>query len=203
MSVRRRRTPEQARAEILAAAALRLRQHGLDGLNVVDVAEAAGMSHATVLHHFGSTAGMRRELVAYMTDNLLRDIHAALRQQPDVPAPGILRHLFAALSESGHVKLLAWLSVSGSELQEGAAVSAQVAERFAELVPVLAARLHGEAEPERAARRLILLIAAAAIGIGVGGAALPALVGLDPADADEFPDWLGVQVTRLITRPGA
>jgi len=38
----------------------RLRDHGLDGLNVVDVAADCGRSHATVIHHFGNTAGMRR-----------------------------------------------------------------------------------------------------------------------------------------------
>ncbi|MFU8817714.1 MAG: TetR/AcrR family transcriptional regulator, partial [Pseudomonadales bacterium] len=149
MTGRRRRTPEQARAEILAAAEQRLREHGITGLNVVDVAAAAGMRHATVLHHFGNSAGMRRELVAYMTDRLLRDILEALQQQPGVGAPEILRTLFEALSRGGHIKLLAWLSLGGDELNEGASASAHLAERFAELVPVLAARLQGELDPEQ------------------------------------------------------
>ena len=73
MSTRRRRSPEVARLEILAAAEQRLRSFGVEGLSVVDVAKDCGMSHATVIHHFGNTAGMRQALVAHMSDRLLRD----------------------------------------------------------------------------------------------------------------------------------
>ena len=45
-SPRKRRTPEQARADILGAAENRLQKLGLEGLNVVGVAEDAGLSHA-------------------------------------------------------------------------------------------------------------------------------------------------------------
>ncbi|MBX3705724.1 MAG: TetR/AcrR family transcriptional regulator, partial [Pseudomonadales bacterium] len=202
MAGRRRRTPEQARAEILSAAERRLREHGVDGLNLVDVAAAAGMSHATVLHHFGSTAGMRQALVAHMTDRLLVDILAALQARGDGDGPAVVRHLFETLSAGGHVKLLAWLSVAGSELNEGAGPSSQVAQRFAELIRLLAARLGDEAEPERAARRVVLLIAATAIGFGVGGATLQALIGLDASEADAFPDWFGREVLRLMGQLG-
>ena len=55
---RRRRTSEQARAAILEVARQRLGEHGLDGLNVVDVARDTGISHATLIHHFGTADGM-------------------------------------------------------------------------------------------------------------------------------------------------
>ena len=70
---RRRRTPEQARAAILEVARQRLGEHGLDGLNVVDVARDTGISHATLIHHFGTADGMRSALVSHMTSQLLRD----------------------------------------------------------------------------------------------------------------------------------
>ena len=60
---RARRTPEAARRLVLDAAAARLEEHGLKGLNVVDIARDAGMTHATVLHHFGSAEKMQRALV--------------------------------------------------------------------------------------------------------------------------------------------
>jgi len=195
---RRRRTPEQARATILEVARQRLGEHGLDGLNVVDVARNAGMSHATLIHHFGNTDGMRRALVSYMTSRLLRDVIGAL--QGGSPQPLIvLKDLFAALSQSGHAKLLAWLAIGDSELRKTLdSPPAEVMELFAELVDVLANHLPEALEREPAARRMVYLVATAAIGYGVAGALLPRVIGLAREDAEAFPEWLGLQLQRML-----
>ena len=65
-------------------AARRLREHGLEGLNITGVAEEAGISHATLLHHFGSSGGMRDALAEKMTYDLIRDLLAAM----DAKVPG-------------------------------------------------------------------------------------------------------------------
>ena len=67
------------------------------------------MSHATVIHHFGSTAGMRRALVERMTERLILDIVAAMKRNvaPDV----LIGDLFATFSEGGHGRLLAWRAI--------------------------------------------------------------------------------------------
>lgn len=197
-ATRRRRTPEEARREILRAAEARLREHGLDGLNVVDVAASCGMSHATVLHHFGSTGGMRRALVESMTDRLLRDVIDALRRDPHPEPPEILRNLFGALSSGGHAKLLAWLSVGGEALSEDLAPSEPVQTLFAALVPTLAERLPAGRDRERIAKRLIFLIATAAIGYGVAGERLPGLLAMEAEEAGAFPDWLGRQINAML-----
>lgn len=198
MSIRKRRSPDEARIEILAAAQDRLRHFGIDGLNVVDVAKACGMSHATVLHHFGSTAGMRRALVTYMTTQLLEDIIASLQQNPSLEPPQILHSLFHTLSTGGHVKLLAWLSLAGNELEPEEAPAALLAHHFNALIPVIAERLPPSPRRDEHARRVVFLIAAAAIGSGVGGAMLPALIGLPQGEVDQFPDWLGQQIYHLV-----
>lgn len=194
---RKRRSAGEARNEILMAADARLRDHGLAGLNVVDVAADCGMSHATVLHHFGNVAGLRRALVEHMTDRLLRDIIAALQREPTPEPPEVLEGLFDTLSRSGHAKLLAWLSIGGDELSEDLAPSEHVQDLFAQLVPELARRLPAEWDRERAARRMIFLVATAAIGYGLAGARLPGLIGMDGADAAAFPAWLGRQINHL------
>ena len=74
MNVRRRRTAEESRSLILEVAARRLREYGLDGLNITGVAEEAGISHATLIHHFGSSGGMREALVDKMTLDLMSDL---------------------------------------------------------------------------------------------------------------------------------
>ena len=196
---RRRRSPEGARNEILLAAETRLRDHGLEGLNVVDVAADCGMSHATVLHHFGNTAGMRRALVEHMTNRLLRDIIAALHRDPAPEPPEILERLFDTLSRGGHAKLLAWLSIGGDALSEDLEPSPHVQALFAQLVPELARRLPAEWDRERIAKRMIFLIATAAIGYGVAGARLPRLLAMEAAEAGTFPEWLGRQISHLMT----
>jgi AcrR family transcriptional regulator len=197
-TTRRRRTSEQAKASVLQVAQQRLGLHGLDGLNVVDVAGEAGMSHATLIHHFGSASGMRRALVAHMTSQLLRDVISTL--QGETPSPVIiLQDLFTALSQSGHAKLIAWLAVGDSELRESLDnPPPQVAELFAELIPVLANQLPESLDREQAARRMVYLVATAAIGYGVSGTLLSRVIGLTPDDAEAFPQWLGLQVQQMI-----
>ena len=99
-SPRKRRTPEQARADILGAAENRLQKLGLEGLNVVGVAEDAGLSHASVIHHFGNTAGMRKALAERMTEALLRDLVGALKNNTEPQK--ILAALFHAMIGGGH-----------------------------------------------------------------------------------------------------
>lgn len=195
---RKRRSPEAARREILLAAEARLRDHGLGGLNVTDVAADCGMSHATVLHHFGNSAGMRRALVEHMSDRLLPDVIAALQRDPAPDPPAILSDLFEALSRGGHAKLLAWLSVGGDAVSEDLAPSSHVRELFAELVPELARRLPAGPDRERTARRMIFLIATAAIGYGIAGARLSDVLAMADGESEAFPEWLGRQIDRLM-----
>ncbi|MEZ5595826.1 MAG: TetR/AcrR family transcriptional regulator [Pseudomonadales bacterium] len=198
MRARKRRTPDEARLEILEAAEARLRAHGIDGLNVVDVAKACGMSHATLLHHFGSTGGMRKALVAHMTARLLADIITTLENQPELEPPEMLQRLFDTLNTGGHTKLLAWLSVSADALAEGTPAGTLLQDHFAALVPVIASRLPEGERSEAQARRIVFLIAAAAIGTGVGGPMLPGVIGMSEAEVESFPAWLGGQIYHLV-----
>ncbi len=156
------------------------------------------MSHATVIHHFGNTAGMRTALVEHMTDVLLRDVIIALQQSDSPNPPDILRQLFAALSEGGHARLLAWLAVSGDEFSQGAPHSDQVANLFAELVPVLASRIPDHLDQKATAKRIIFLTATAALGYGIGGEPLAAVMGVSSEEAQEFPAWLGELLYPLL-----
>ena len=95
-----RRTPEEAKSLILRVASDRLSIHGLEGLNISGVARDAGMSHATVIHHFGSTGAMREALLEKMTHDLLSDVIVALNHHQE-PAR-VLDQLFEILSHGGH-----------------------------------------------------------------------------------------------------
>ena len=198
MATRKRRSADEARMVILDAAQARLGRYGIAGLNIVDVASDAGMSHATLIHHFGNTNDMRRALVHHMTDRLLRDMINALRSDTAFDTESIMRDLFAALSRGGHAKLLAWLAVSDEDLTTSATATVEVEKLFSELIPVLASRLPAHAANERTARQLVFLVATAAIGYGISGPALANLVSMDVEDSLAFPEWLGAQIQVLI-----
>ncbi len=177
-----RRTPEQAKALILRVAAGRLSELGLDGLNISGVAKAAGMSHATVIHHFGSTGAMREALAREMTRALLADVMAALdhHEAPDK----ILDRLFKMLSQGGHGRLLAWLAL---EQQTGTLPGSEESGRlFEKIIDAIAL----ESGDRRHAKHMVLLVASAAVGLGIGGDAIAEMVGIDDEEMRSFPAWL-------------
>ncbi len=77
---RRRRSVDEARTAILDAAEAVLRDEGPSAIRLQDVARRVGVSHPTVLHHFGSREALLDAVVA----RSLQTIHQALAQvQPD------------------------------------------------------------------------------------------------------------------------
>jgi len=175
-----RRTPEEAKSLILKVAADRLAELGLEGLNISGVAKDAGMSHATVIHHFGSTAAMREALLHQMTRELLSDIVAALNHQE--PPEQILRRLFSTLSQDGHGKLLAWRAVEHQEMKEGN----ESGHLFQSVIAALAEQGSG---PEQA-RQIVYLVALAALGQSISGDIVQNLIGMTAEETDRFPAWL-------------
>jgi AcrR family transcriptional regulator len=77
-SKRIRRTPEEARRVILDAAEAGMAATGPAGLRLQDVAAAAGVSHPTILHHFGSREGLilalNRRALEHLRAGLMRNI---------------------------------------------------------------------------------------------------------------------------------
>ena len=184
--MRKRRTADEARQLILNTAERRLREMGLQGLHIVGVAKDAGMSHATLIHHFGSTEGMRRALADHMTEHLIEDVMQALDQ--DVPPEKLFEDLFRALSGGGHAKLLAWMAVE----ENNSPTHAQ--DMFDDLIRACADRLENF-EVEQV-RNIVFLVATTAIGANIANA-LPKLIGMNRASVDAFPKWLASQVEHL------
>jgi AcrR family transcriptional regulator len=119
-SPRRRRTAEEAREAILDAAERQLKERGPDSLRLQELAAEVGMSHPTLLHHFGS----RDALVLAVVERALRsvedDVVKAIAETPTQPpeqdasdVEGMLERVAAALDGRGHGRTIAWLSLSG------------------------------------------------------------------------------------------
>ena len=188
VSVRRRRTADESRAHILEVAAKRLREHGLEGLNITGVSDEAGISHATLIHHFGSSGGMRDALADKMTLSLISDLVEALGAHV---APGqLIQNVFDALAAGGHAKLLAWRAVEGSGSRHDAG---PVVELFAKLLATTRESLGVESDVQ--ARQIIYLVAIAALGHGLAGNVLADLLGMDGEEMAAFPDWMNAKLT--------
>jgi AcrR family transcriptional regulator len=112
---RKRRTAEDARTAILDAAEQRLVASGPAGIRLQEVAADVGLSHPTVLHHFGSREGLVEAVVARALDNLHAPLLEAVRGSPQGPdqLARILDSVFEALADHGHGRAFLWLALSG------------------------------------------------------------------------------------------
>jgi AcrR family transcriptional regulator len=112
---RRRRTAEEARSSILDAAERRLVASGPGGIRLQEVAADVGVSHPTVLHHFGSREGLIKAVVARALDSLSAGLVGALRAAPDEADPTgvLLDAVFETLVGGGHARALLWLALAG------------------------------------------------------------------------------------------
>lgn len=112
---RRRRTPSEARLEALTAARARLLSGGPTSMTLEAVAADMGVSHANLIYHFGSAAGLQSALMASMVTDLtdvLDQMILRLRTDEDAPLE-IVDTVFEAFSTGGAGRLAAWIVLSG------------------------------------------------------------------------------------------
>jgi AcrR family transcriptional regulator len=136
---RTRRSAEEARTALLDAAERRLIQHGPAGIRLQDVARDVGVSHPTVLHHFGSREALVHAVVDRAFASLDADLVTAIAGVPagEEGVVALLDRCAKTLSERGHARALAWLALAGWKIptgigQLGAVVGALQARRTTE-----------------------------------------------------------------------
>lgn len=106
-----RRRPEDARALILDAAEARMTVDGPAGLRLKDVARAAGVSHPTVLHYFGSREGLVRALNQRSLEALRISVMAQIKTAQ--PGGDSISRAFAAY-RGGMAQRILWLIQSAA-----------------------------------------------------------------------------------------
>ena len=112
---RKRRTAEEARAAILDAAERRLVTSGPAGIRLQEVAADVGMSHPTVLHHFGSREALVKEVCERRFAAIHADLVRALSSSTGGPqeVTDLLDSVFQALEAHGHGRVVFWLALEG------------------------------------------------------------------------------------------
>jgi AcrR family transcriptional regulator len=114
---RKRRTADEARAAILDAAERRLAASGPAAIRLQEVAADVGMSHPTVLHHFGSREALVEAVVARALDSLHAELVAAVQSsrgdESEDRLTSLLDAVFETLVVRGHGRTFLWLMLSG------------------------------------------------------------------------------------------
>ena len=112
----RRLSPEAARDAALEAARALLVEDGPSAVTLKAVAARIGRTHANLLHHFGSAAGLQKALIARMAGGIVRTIgDAVLRVRAGEQDPReVVEMTFDAFGKGGAGALASWMILSGN-----------------------------------------------------------------------------------------
>lgn len=157
---RRKRSGAEVREEGLAAARRLLLDGGPAAVTLANVGQEIGMSHANVLHHFGSAAGLQSALMGSMVSDLTTALDNVVDLlKTDAAAPRtIADRVFDAFDKGGAGPLAAWIILSGDvEHLE------PVRNAVRGLVEAIVGQSTDEAAPDRV-RAAVLMMAVTAFG---------------------------------------
>lgn len=186
-----RRSPEESRANILEAAERVLTEQGPQALRLVDVAKAAGVSNATVLHYYNSIEGVHSALMERMIEDLVAKI-LALELPEDVTR--FRGFAFNALIETfehkGAARLAAWM-----ELTDQARRLKTVREAVS---TVISKKIQHEDLPTEMTENVILLSVVMALGLGLFGESLEELLDKPRGTARQMAITLLTSGTEMI-----
>jgi AcrR family transcriptional regulator len=117
MSIRRTRlSPEQSRSAALDAARQLLLTEGPQAVTLKAVAAKIGRTHANLLHHFGSAAGLQGELARSIADSVTASIATSVERarSGEAAARDIVDQTFDAFGREGAGALAAWMILTGN-----------------------------------------------------------------------------------------
>ncbi|HEV7288645.1 TetR/AcrR family transcriptional regulator [Sphingomonas sp. R647] len=122
ISERRRLSPEESRDAALEAARAILIEAGPQAVTLKAVAARIGRTHANLLHHFGSAAGLQRALARSLAETVCARIVRLIQEaRADGQAPTedkprqVVDLAFDAFDKSGAGALASWMILSGNE----------------------------------------------------------------------------------------
>ncbi|QNP43252.1 TetR family transcriptional regulator [Sphingomonas daechungensis] len=117
MSISRKRlNSEESRSAALEAARLLLLDQGPQAVTLKAVAAKVGRTHANLLHHFGSAAGLQAELARTIADRVTGSIAEAVARARagEAEAREVVDGTFDAFDREGAGALAAWMIISGN-----------------------------------------------------------------------------------------
>jgi AcrR family transcriptional regulator len=117
MSIRKRLSQEESRTVALEAARALLIELGPQAVTLKAVASRIGRTHANLLHHFGSAAGLQKALAGHLAITICATIEdAVLASRAGEGSPREVVDLtFDAFDKEGGGALATWMLMNGNE----------------------------------------------------------------------------------------
>jgi AcrR family transcriptional regulator len=179
MSIGRERlTPEESRATALEAARALLLESGPQAVTLKAVAARVGKTHANLLHHFGSAAGLQAALAGLISRDVCTGIARAVERARAGEADPIeiVDATFDAFGKEGAGALAAWMILSGNR-----DALDPILDSIHQLVDQL-----GEGHDDRPVHENTLWLVLAALGDSLLGAEMADALGLGRGKAREL-----------------
>lgn len=172
MSIRRKRlSSDDSRHAALAAARDLLLEGGPQAVTLKAVAERVGRTHANLLHHFGSAAGLQGELAASIAEGVTATIEAAvLRARTGEGEPAdVVALVFDSFNREGAGALVTWMLLNGD---------VEALNPVIEAIHRLVDRLGEGAHADTGLHEVTLWLVLAALGDALIGQPLSSALGL-------------------------
>ncbi|HWJ59456.1 MAG TPA: TetR/AcrR family transcriptional regulator [Sphingomicrobium sp.] len=115
MAATRKRLPQtESRAAAVAAARDLLRAEGIAAITLVSVANRMGRTHANLLHHFGSVAGLHQALAEDIARTVSASITEAIgkRRRGMASARDVVDAMFDAFHAERVGELIGWIALT-------------------------------------------------------------------------------------------
>ena len=113
---RKRLSPEESRSAAIQAARRLLLAHGPQAVTLKAVAAEVRRTHANLLHHFGSAAGLQGALARAIADSVTASIADAVERARagEADARAIVDMTFDVFDREGAGALAAWMILTGN-----------------------------------------------------------------------------------------
>ena len=111
LQTRKRLSPDASRAAAVAAARDLLTSEGVAAITLKSVAARIGRTHANLLHHFGSVAGLHRALAEDIAYSVAGSITGSIgrMRRGEARLRDVVEGMFDAFIEQGAGELIAWV----------------------------------------------------------------------------------------------
>ncbi|MEP5937418.1 MAG: TetR family transcriptional regulator [Erythrobacter sp.] len=199
MTSRKRLTPEQSRKSALEAARALLIESGPQSVTLKAVSGRIGRTHANLLHHFGSAAGLQKELARHLCETVCETIkHAVEASRAGLGSPREVVDLaFDAFDKEGAGALASWMILTGNE-----DALSPIVETIHQLVDDIApeeAASHGDSMRLHEETLALVLMA---MGDALIGSALSRSLGLPETAARDRAERMLERSIELVNQPG-
>jgi AcrR family transcriptional regulator len=191
MSITRERlSPAESRSAALEAARRLLIEAGPQAVTLKAVSAEVGKTHANLLHHFGSAAGLQSALAHQIGERVTAGIAEAVRRARQGEAdPGeIVDRTFDAFDREGAGALAAWMILSGNR---------DALNPILESIHGLVDQL-GQGHEDRPVHETTLWLVLAALGDSLLGAPMASALGLPREKARELARQQLIAVSQSI-----